>query len=257
METLQDADLQVRSFIEVQKDAYDVGKKIRGETWDPSADARARRHFRDLLIALQSSLDTLGDLAALFFTGLIPGLQLGRDQFVSIEKWLKMPLPPTRAIATPYDKPLQLFYEGLRPIVCSTNSERDWLPLMRLFRNKAAHLGQPLFRQVGLHDATPRFYTFIPRQWPYIWERHIKPHDPASPIDPDFWPKFLLETLIHQDIVAYSLGLRRKVQDVISAGISVLVDTFGFVEGFATNQEALGGLESSSQAYAFEYFTNT
>ena len=59
MESLVDADQQLKSFVEVQKLAYDAGKKMRGESWDPTADARARRHFRDLLIALHSSLDTL------------------------------------------------------------------------------------------------------------------------------------------------------------------------------------------------------
>jgi len=66
MESLVDADQQLKSFVEVQKLAYDAGKKMRGESWDPTADARARRHFRDLLIALHSSLDTLADLTALF-----------------------------------------------------------------------------------------------------------------------------------------------------------------------------------------------
>src|SRR3989442_4396332 len=94
MESLVDADDQVRSFIEVQKLAYDIGKKIRGEPWDPAADARARRHFRDLLIALESCLDALADLAALFLTGLIPRLRFGRAQFSRIEAWLERPLPP-------------------------------------------------------------------------------------------------------------------------------------------------------------------
>lgn len=78
MESLEDADKQVRSFVEVQKLTYDAGKKFRGETWDPTADARSRRHFRDFLIAIQSTLDTLADSTALFFTVRIPGLRLGR-----------------------------------------------------------------------------------------------------------------------------------------------------------------------------------
>ena len=81
MEALVDSNEQAQSFIVDQKLTYDAGKKLRGETWDPGADARARRHFRDLLIALQTSLDALADLIALFFTGLIPGLRFGRGQF--------------------------------------------------------------------------------------------------------------------------------------------------------------------------------
>jgi hypothetical protein len=59
MESLTDSREQARAFIEDQGLTYDAGKAIRGESWDPEADARARRHFRDLLIALQTSLDAL------------------------------------------------------------------------------------------------------------------------------------------------------------------------------------------------------
>src|SRR5713101_2252403 len=93
--------------------------------------------------------------------------------------------------------------------------EIEWLPFMRLLRNKAEHIGQPVFRQIGLHDATPKFYTFMPRRWPYIWERHMKRRGESVPEDPRFLEKFFLETLVHQDIVTYAKGLRRKVQNVI------------------------------------------
>src|SRR6185437_997208 len=56
MESLQDADGQLKSFIEAQNLTYDLGKKLRGEPWDKGANARAKRHFRDILIALQTSL---------------------------------------------------------------------------------------------------------------------------------------------------------------------------------------------------------
>src|ERR1700740_2728305 len=59
MEAHVDSAERLRSFIDDQKIAYDAGKKMRGETWDPGADVRARRHFRGLLIALQSNLDAL------------------------------------------------------------------------------------------------------------------------------------------------------------------------------------------------------
>jgi eukaryotic-like serine/threonine-protein kinase len=63
---------------------------------------------------------------------------------------------------------------ALRPLVYSEGTDREWLPLMRLLRNKVAHLGQPVFREVGLpHLIEERAYVFVPRQWPYIWERYI------------------------------------------------------------------------------------
>jgi len=254
LESLEDADQQVRSFVEVQKLTYDAGKKFRGETWDPTADARSRRHFRDFLIAIQSTLDTLADCTALFFTGRIPGLRLGRGQFVRIAEWLKGPFPSFGLVLTPYDQPFRRFYDVLGPIVHPSGPECDWLPLMRLLRNKAAHLGQPVFRQVGLHDETPKFYTFIPRQWPYIWERHMTRHGQSVPRDPAFLPKFFRETLIHQDVITYAQGLRRKVYEVADVGIGALSNTWEVVRDFEQNQAALAELQGSSESYRFEYF---
>jgi hypothetical protein len=124
---------------------------------------------------------------------------------------------------------------------------------MRMLRNKAAHLGQPVFRQVGLHDKTPKIYTFIPRQWPYIWEKHMKPSGSPPPAL-GFIPKFLSETLIHQDVLTYTEGLQAKVKDVIRAGVSVLASTHVQVQDFGPNQAALAELQGSSEAYGFEHF---
>ncbi len=256
MEALVDSSREVKSFIEDQNLSYDAGKKFRGEHWDPEADGRARRHFRDLLIALQTSLDVLSDLIALFFTDLIPGLRFGRAQFARVEDWLKRPIPPVGLIITPYDIPLREFFHALDPLVNATEPEREWLPLMRLLRNKAAHLGQPMFRQIGLHDRTPKFYTFLPRQWPYLWERHMKPHG-VQAYNPDFIPKFFQETLMHQDVNTYVLGLRGKVVDIIRAALGVLVVTYDKTSDFDPNANALAELQASSESYAFERFTNS
>jgi hypothetical protein len=64
MESLVDADIQLGLFSEAQRLTYDVSKKIRGESWDETAGTRGRRHFRDLLIAEHSALDSLADLTA-------------------------------------------------------------------------------------------------------------------------------------------------------------------------------------------------
>jgi hypothetical protein len=86
-DNLVDAQVQGTELVKNQALLYDIGKKIRGEHWDPNADARFRRNLRDILIALEGSLDTLADLIALVLEGRwkIPGLRLGRGDFVSIE----------------------------------------------------------------------------------------------------------------------------------------------------------------------------
>jgi hypothetical protein len=256
MESFVDSQEQLQSFIAEQKLTYDAGKKLRGEAWDPSADIRARRHFRNFLIALQSSLDVLADLIALFFTGLIPRLHFGRAQFSRVEDWLRRPLPPFGLVLTPYDERLRKLFNSIAPLVHATGQEREWLPLMRMLRNKAAHLGHPVFRQVGLHDQTPKFYTFIPRQWPYIWERHMRPRGSASPYGPDFLKKFFLETLMHQDVVSYGSGLRAKVMAVVQAGVSQLAETYHQFQDFPLNSTALAELQGNSENYSFERFPN-
>jgi hypothetical protein len=257
MEALTDADTQLKAFVATQKDVYDDGKKIRGESWDPTADVRARKHFRDLLIACHSGLDALADLTALFFTGRISRLTLGRSQFARIEDWLKRPFPSFGLLLTPYDQPLLEFYDAIRPLILTQGPEANWLPFMRLLRNKAEHLGQPVFRQIGLHDATPKFYSFIPRQWPFIWEEHMTLPGQSVPVDPNFIPKLFLETLVHQDIITFAQGLRAKVRKVIHTGIEALLKTYVIVENFAPNQAALAELQGNSEAYNFEYFIDS
>jgi hypothetical protein len=257
MESLVDAEEQLRSFIEAQQLTYDVGKKIRGEFWDPTADATAHRRFRDLLIALQTALDALADLIALFFTGRIPGLRFGRAQFSKIETWAERDLPSVGIVQTPYDESLKRLHTTLRAVIYPGPPERDWLRLMRMLRNKAAHLGQPVFRKVELHDATPRFYTFIPRQWPYLWEKYIKPRGVSIPINPNFLPDHFRESLIHQDIVTFVQGLRGKVREVVRTATLVVHDSYTQFKNFATNEAALAELQSNSEAYNFEYFVET
>src|SRR6476661_4696685 len=147
MESCQDAGEQLKAFTESHKQSYDIGKKLKGEPWDKTADARARREFRDLLIALQTSLDSFADLLAIFWPGAIKNLSVGRAQFATIEEWLKQPmLAPTGVLISPSHYYFQKMHQALLPVVNADPPETDWLPLMRLLRNKAAHLGQPQFR---------------------------------------------------------------------------------------------------------------
>src|SRR5271163_2480008 len=70
-ESLVDAREQAKSFATEQELVRDPMRVLRGEKWEEGADKRARRHFRDLLIALQTALDSLADVIAIFFPGCI------------------------------------------------------------------------------------------------------------------------------------------------------------------------------------------
>lgn len=251
---LVDADMELRAFSESQARVYDPGKRIRGEEWDPAAPERARRHFRLLLLSLQAVLDATADLIALFLTGLIPGLRLGRAQFSRIESWLGRPLPPGDLIVTPQRDFLERLYSDLSPLINPTGPDRDWLPLMRMLRNKAAHLGDAVFRYMALHDRDGRFYTFIPRQWPFIPEEHIHAADAGPGAAPEPLPALLRHTLMHEDILSYTSGLSRMVTEVISAVLEILDSAYVQFRDFAPNMAALAELHGSAERYAFEHF---
>jgi hypothetical protein len=254
-ESLVDAHNQVDLFAAAHKLVYDPMKKLRGEPWEEGAARREVRHFRDLLIALQTAFDALADLIAIFFPGKIRQLEVGRAQFFKIELWLQKPFPPMALIATPSEFHLKTLHDALEPLVYAPHPETDWLPLMRLLRNKAAHLGSPLFRQVGLHRSVDgKMFAFIPREWPYLWESLIRrggQKQPASVLSSQ-----LRTSLIHQDIEMYSRGLLAKVQTVIAAALSVLNEVYDQFKDLPENQAALVQLKSNFEKYDFESFVD-
>ena len=230
---------------------YDPIKKAKGLPWDPTADRRSKRAFRELVVAAHSSLDMTADLAALTFTGCIPGLTVGRAQFGSIEDWLRKPAHPTGAILSPQDASLSDLRAALTPLVLSDGPERDWLPLVRMLRNKGAHLGDDVFRYFGLFGNDDSLYLFVPREWPYFFEQHLKP---AGQGTTEPFPEFLLRTLIHTDYISFAESLNAKIHGVVGAASGILHAALTTFSGFDLNQAALEQLKNNSRAYRFEYF---
>lgn len=253
-ESLVDANEQLVQFIKTHKMVYDPMKKHRGEPWEPSAAKREVRHFRDLLIALHTSLDALADVVAIFFPGAVNNLEVGRAQFSRIESWIEKPLPSPGLIVTPSEFHLNKLYDAIRPLILAGPPQKDWLRLMRMFRNKAAHLGSPLFRQVGLPRAGDgTLFAFIPREWPYLWERKIKRHDEKQ--EPrSLFPKELRASLVHEDIESYATGLLAKVKMLIAAAVRVLIEAYDQFKNLPENAAALAQLKSNFEKYDFEHF---
>lgn len=234
---------------------YNPVKKARGLPWDPTADRRAKRAFRHLLVTAYGSLDILADLVALMFTGRIPGLSVGRAQFISIEEWLRKPAPSSGSTVTPYDHYLGQLRDRLRPLVLPGGPERDWLPFVRLLRNKGAHLGDDVFRYFGLYDDTGNLFLFVPREWPYLFEKHVKPVGHGVQTKP--FPLLLMETLTHQDYISFSEGLNTKVREVVGEGSEIIQAAFVAFSGFPLNQAALSELKDNSRSFQFEYFDSS
>ena len=194
----------------------------------------------------------MADLVALFLTGFVPGLRLGRAQFSRIEAWLNRPLPAPDLVIMPQRQYIENLYLRLRPLVLAEAPEREWLPLMRMFRNKAAHLGDSVFRYVGLSDNTGKVYTFVPRQWPYIWEEHMHPAGTTGTAHSI--PDLLLESLVHDDIISYACGVRSRITRLVGAVVEIIDSAYVAFKDFKTNETALAELKKSSEAFKFRYF---
>jgi hypothetical protein len=146
---------------------------------------------------------------------------------------------------------LERLYNDIRPLVHTDPPERDWLPMMRMLRNKGAHLGDRVFRYIALHDANGTFYTFIPRRWPYIWEEHM--HLAGQPqTNQQSVGDLLRGGLVHEDIVAYTRGLHAKVTALVAAIVGVVDAMYVAFKDFGPNAIALAELEGSSQSFEFE-----
>jgi hypothetical protein len=253
-ESLLDAHEQATSFATEQALVRDPMKVHRGEKWEEGADKRARRHFRDLLIALQTAFDSLADVIAIFFPGRIKGLKVGRSQFSKIELWIKEPFPAASMIVSPSEFYLRKLHDAVKPLILAPHPETNWLPMMRLLRNKSAHFEQPLFRQWGLPRAGDgRLFVFIPREWPCLWESLFEPAGYPK-ADPSFLPQLLRDSLIRQDIVTYSCGLLDKAKSVIAAALIVLNETYDQFKDLTQNQSALAELKNNFEKYDFENF---
>ena len=232
---------------------YDPIKKAKGLPWDPGADRRSKRAFREIVVAAYSSLDMTAELVALMFTGSIPGLTVGRAQFGSIEDWLRKPTQTGGVGLSPQDAALADLRLVLTPLVLPNGPERDWLPLVRMLRNKGDHLGDDVFRYFGLFGPNDGLYLFVPREWPYFFEQHMKPAGHGS-VEP--FPRFLLRTLIHEDYVSFAQSLNTKVRRVVGSISEILHAALTSFGGFDLNQAALGQLKGNSRAYSFEYFVD-
>lgn len=237
---------------------YDPRKAYPHE-FDRDAARRHRSAFRSLLVNLVGALDVFADVVAVMLPREIPRLRAGGAAFTDIEKWLAKPhqLPP--GLISPAQHFVAELHQELAPIVVvSSGPERDWLPLMRMYRNKAAHLGHESYTQFGLESKTSDTLSFfIPRSWPFVAEQHTTTGSPSRPANElvDF-SDALTEWLMHQDLEEYSEGAIRKIKSVLGVGFGVLHRLYVQVNAVPVSAATLEDLDRSKQSYGFEYFEN-
>lgn len=254
--SLTDADEELGGFDREEAKVYDYGKKFRGEPWDPEAPARSKRHLRLVLLSLCASLDCIAELTALLLPHTIPSLKLGKAEFNRIEEWLKLKEPFQQAIISPRQSKARDLYVALRPLVECQGEDSEWLPLAKLLRNKAAHLGTDHFREMGFHDNKRVFYTFLPRRWPLLWEEHIKVRNDAGTPNEVLKIEQVIAPLMRQDKISYLHDLRSRITSLVEAATAVLDSAYVEFEQFEVDVELLERLKASRKEFAFLAFNS-
>lgn len=253
LDAMEEAHDLLGKIREYHERSYTPAKRQRGEEWDPKAHTKEIHSFKYLIMNLSGALDMFSEVVALFLTGEIEGLTVGRASFTTITRFVGNPLPARTGVVSPKRHYGEILYAGLRPLVISPNPEREWLDLFYLYRNKMAHLGNFMFRRMSFHDRDVNFYSFLPNQWPLIPEEEIQPG--TTPPDANRRIREYCERcLVHQDVIEYSRLLVRRITDLLERGFNVLCGTYEAFRELPLNQDALDALGTASQSYAFLYF---
>jgi hypothetical protein len=224
--------------------------------FDQDAARRHRSAFRSLLVNLVGALDVLADTFVVLFPRAIPKVRAGGAAFTDVEKWLQKPHDVPSGIVSPAEHFIAVLHEKLKPIVVvRSGPETDWLPLMRMHRNKSAHLGHQSYTQFGVENKAGGISFFIPRSWPFVAEQFAETGKPAVPNDTEIdFSDVLNQWLMHQDIEEYSEGAYRKIWKTIDVSFAVLNDGYIQLKHVPVASETLEDLDRNRQSYNFEYF---
>lgn len=255
MASLLDASEYTHELKELKAQQYYPGKNNDDPTWTRDKSNKAAKSsydaFRNSLASLCAGLDSLAEMIAIFSQGNIKNLYVGRAQFSRIEEWLNEPQKQPNIIASPIEHLLDKVHAVLYSLIYCNGPEAEWLSYMRVLRNKTSHLGPALFRTTVLRGHDGQYYQFVPREWPYIWEKYMKPEgvEPSMPMS-----ELLEKTLAHQDIVEYACGALKKVTGVIEGVLYLIAHSYTEFSDFQPNTTALNELTKNSKTFAFEYF---
>lgn len=229
------------------------------EQFDRGAARRHRSGFRALLVNLLGALDVVADVIAVLLPRQVPKLVAGAAAFSPVDAWLRRPHVVPPGLITPNAHFAAELHAALAPFVSVlAGPERDWLPLMRMYRNKVAHLGHDSYVQIGLQNKnTESVGFFIPRSWPFVAEQYATTSPAtASRDEPVDFSDVLPDWLMHQDLEEYSEGAYRKVRALIGLAFGVLHAAYIQLKGIPVAAETLADLQKSKQAYQFEFFAD-
>jgi hypothetical protein len=257
---IRDSFIEANDLVNIIKDAQGKGyspiKKLKKETWDSNADKRQYRSIRYLIVQMYGLLDQLAEVVSLFFHGDIPGLTVGRAEFSVLRKFARETFSFSDIIVTPKEHWFNELHSVLVDTIETHGSEEQWFELLKLYRNKMAHLGTSMFPILRLHDDEGEFYSFLPNRFPIFHETRIsfqdKPQTEPSRVQDNI--EYIKRNHIHQDFVEYSESLLKKIYTVIDRCFEVLCITYNEFKSFDLNESALKSLKGKKSKCTFKCF---
>ncbi len=243
------------SICAIDKNLYNPLKKRKGETWDDDAPNKQWRYLKSFILELYSSLDLLAELISLLFPNIVPRNSLGKSMYSNVYAWLKNNRNNLNdTLVNPIMGQAKTLYDALVKEHVENDPEEHWYELLRLFRNKLAHLGSPTLRKLVLHDKDGNFYRFLPKIWPFIWEKDIKLPGESDGSEEKVGLDFFEKIFIHEDILSFCKNSRIKIFDYLELALSILNDSYGILKVMPLNSVALEQLKANTQAYKFCYY---
>jgi len=243
---------QIQKYLEMQ---YDPLKKLRNEEWDDYAPIQKKRTFKILIIDLYGSLDIFSEIVAIFLSDIIPQLVVGRASITKLKKFADNSFPEPSGIINPKTKYAEEMHIFLKNHLIGEGTEKSWFELLKLYRNKIAHLGNQIFHEYIFQSKdSEQFYTFLPRVFPITEESKIS--ETESKLLDESFPEYFSRILNHNDICSYSRGLYAKVVEFLDAGFEIMIQIYNETSNFEPNSEILQSLARNSEEYEFLHFEN-
>ena len=190
-------------------DTYNPIKKLKNETFDPSAPKYFNRYFQLLLINMYSILDATAEaISAILSWG-----NFGKASFAKIVKKIRGDLKTiastsnNKIIVSTDEKYREDIINLIKKEIIDDNNN-EWFELFKLYRDKMAH-----FRYHSgflFHDKDGKFYHFLPRQWPYYFQQGVT-YGKAQDSNGN---SYFTDLLIECDIFEYCEGLHKKIYEL-------------------------------------------
>lgn len=260
LEGIRHAFIEAKDLVDTIKNTQGKGyspvKGIKNEDWDSNADERQSRSVRYLIVLMNGALDQLAEIVSIFFHGGVPGLTVGRASFAVLRDFARNPFSPQGEIVTPKEHRLEELHGILVVTIETSGAETQWFELLKLYRNKLAHLGTSMFPILRLHDDNGEFYSFLPNRFPIFHESGIsfQNNSQYGPSEVQDTADYAKENYIHQDVVEYSERLFEKVYNVIDQCFKVLCSAYTEFKSFDLNENAWKSLKDKKSKYNFKYF---